>query len=110
MPVVLILSFLGPYALAGSSVSKGVYFLGTALAMGLLGYFMKKNKYPIAPVVLGLILGKMFEEQFRRGVKLGGGNFSRFYTSPICWFFIMLVVFIVTSIVLKNRKSKKNNA
>ena len=30
--------------------------------------------------------------------------------SPICWFFIMLVVFIVTSIVLKNRKSKKNNA
>ena len=110
MPVVLILSFLGPYALAGSSVSKGVYFLGTALVMGLAGYVMKKNKYPIAPVVLGLILGKMFEEQFRRAVKLGGGTFSRFYTSPICWFFIMLVVCIVTSVVLKNRKRRADNA
>lgn len=110
MPVVLILSFLGPYALAGSSVSKGVYFLGTALGMGILGYFMKKNQYPIAPVVLGLILGEMFEEQFRRGVKLGGGTFSRFYTSPICWFFIALVVCIVGSVVLKNRKRGKANA
>lgn len=42
MPIILILSFLGPYALAGTSVSKGVYFLGTALFMGLIGYFMKK--------------------------------------------------------------------
>lgn len=104
MPVILVLSFLGPYALAGSSVSKGVYFLGTALVMGLLGYFLKKHEYPIAPVVLGLILGGMFEEQFRRAVKLGGGNFSRFYTSPICWFFIFLVVCIVGSVVMKDRK------
>ena len=110
MPVVLILSFLGPYALAGSSVSKGVYFLGTALGMGILGYFMKKNNYPVAPVVLGLILGEMFEEQFRRGMKLGGGTFSRFYTSPICWFFIALVVLIVGSVVLKSRKKEKSNA
>lgn len=105
MPVVLILSFLGPYALAGSSVSKGVYFLGTALVMGLIGYVMKKNDYPIAPVVLGLILGGMFEEQFRRGMKLGGGTLSRFYTSPICWLFMLLVVLIIASTVIRNRKS-----
>lgn len=108
MPVVLLLSFLGPYALAGSSVSKGVYFLGTSLVMGLLGYCLKKNDYPISPVVLGLILGRMFEEQFRRGVKLGGGTLERFYTSPICWFFILLVVVLVISTVMKNRKEKKN--
>ncbi len=76
----------------------------------LLGYFMKKNNYPVAPVVLGLILGEMFEEQFRRGMKLGGGTFSRFYTSPICWFFIALVVLIVGSVVLKSRKKEKSNA
>ena len=71
---------------------------------------MKKNNYPVAPVVLGLILGEMFEEQFRRGMKLGGGTFSRFYTSPICWFFIALVVLIVGSVVLKSRKKEKSNA
>lgn len=106
MPIVLVLSFLGSYALAGSSISKGIYFLGTALVMGLVGYFMKKNNYPIAPVVLGLILGKMFEEQFRRAVKLGGGTLSRFYTSPICWGFFLLVVVMIVSTVMKNRKKE----
>lgn len=108
MPVVLLLSFVGSYALAGSSVSKGIYFLGTALVMGLVGYVMKKNKYPIAPIVLGLILGSMFEEQFRRGVKLGAGTMSRFYTSPICWAFFLLAVAIVVSTVLNNRKRAKS--
>ena len=109
MPIVLILSFIGPYALCGSSISKGVFFVGTALFMGVVGYFMKKNGYPLAPIVLGRILGSMFEEQFRRGVKLGGGNFSRFYTSPICWFFIILSVLIVVSTVVRHRKAKKND-
>ena len=108
MPLILILSFLGPYALAGSSISKGVCCIGTAVIMGLLGYFMKKNQYPIAPVVLGLILGEMFEEQFRRAVKLGGGTLSRFYTSPICWVFILLVVVIIASTVMRNRREGKN--
>lgn len=109
MPIVLILSFIGPYALCGSSVSKGVFFVGTALFMGIVGFVMKKNKYPLAPIVLGLILGSMFEEQFRRGVKLGGGNFSRFYTSPICWFFVILSVIIVVSTIVKRRKAAKGN-
>lgn len=106
MPVVLILSFIGPYALAGSSISKGIYYVGIALFMGLIGFFVKKNKYPIAPIVLGLILGGMFEEQFRRGVKLGAGTLSRFYTSPICWIFIALSVVVVVSTIIKNRKQQ----
>ena len=107
MPVVLILSFIGSYAIAGTSISKGIFNRGTALFMGLFGYVMKKNDYPIAPVVLGLILGGMFEEQFRRAVKLGAGTLSRFYTSPICWFFILLAVIIIVSTVLKRSKERK---
>jgi len=108
MPIVLILSFVGPYALAGSSISKGVFYVGTALFMGLVGYVAKKNEYPIAPIVLGLILGGMFEEQFRRGVKLGAGTLSRFYTSPICWFFIALSIIVVVSTIIRNRKKQND--
>lgn len=110
MPLVLILSFIGSYALAGTSVSKGVFNLGTALFMGVFGYLMKRDNYPIAPVVLGLILGGMFEEQFRRAVKLGAGTMSRFYSSPICWFFVLLAVLIIVSTIVKRRKENKANA
>ena len=109
MPVVLILSFIGSYAIAGTSISKGVFNLGTALFMGFFGYIMKKNEYPIAPVVLGLILGGMFEEQFRRAIKLGAGTLSRFYTSSICWIFILLAIAIIVSTILKRRKERKQN-
>lgn len=104
MPVVLVLSFIGPYALAASSISKGIYYIGTAFVMGLVGYFMKKDHYPIAPIVLGLILGGMFEANFRRGVKLGGGGLSRFYTSPICWFFVLLAAGMLVATVIRNHK------
>ena len=108
MPLVLMLSFIGAYALAGASVAKGVFNVGTALFMGLVGYALKKNKYPLAPVVLGFILGGMFEEQFRKAVKLGAGTMERFTSSWICWVFTALALAIVVSSVVKNRKEKKN--
>jgi len=110
MPIVLMLSFIGAYALAGASVAKGIYNIITALLMGLVGYVLKKNKYPIAPIVLGFILGGMFEEQFRKAVKLGAGTMNRFVSSPICWIFTLLSLAIVVSTVIKNKKEEKKNA
>lgn len=106
MPVVLLLSFVGSYALAGASIETGLFNVGTALGMGVLGYVMKKNGYPVAPIVLGLILGGMFEEQFRKAMKLGRGTMERFTSSPICWVFFLLSVAIVVSQVVGRRKEK----
>jgi len=105
MPIVLILSFIGSYALAGSSIAKGVFNVGTALFMGIVGNIMKKNQYPIAPIVLGLILGGLFEDQFRRAMKLGAGTMSRFTSSPICWVFTLLAVAIVVSTLMSRKKT-----
>ena len=111
MPIVLILSFIGSYALAGASIAKGVFNVGTALFMGLVGYEMKKNGYPLAPIVLGFILGGMFEENFRKAMKLGAGTMERFISSPICWIFTLLSVAVVASSIIKNKKdAKANNA
>ncbi len=107
MPIVLVLSFIGSYALAGSSISTGLFNIGTALFMGLVGYTMKKHDYPVAPIVLGLILGGMFEEQFRKAMKLGRGTLERFYTSPICWVFFLMSVAIVASQIISHIKANK---
>lgn len=104
LPLILILSFIGAYAIAGQATAVGIYNLGIALVMGLIGYFLKRDGYPIAPIVLGLILGGMFEENFRRAVKLAGGNYLTFFTKPICLLFIALsILSIVLPIIAKKR-------
>ena len=104
MPIILILSFIGAYAIAGQATGVAIYNMGIALAMGLIGYFLKRDGYPIAPIVLGLILGGMFEENFRRAVKLAGGNYLVFFTKPICLLFIAFSVLSVVLPILAKRK------
>ncbi len=104
MPIVLILSLVGSYALAGASVVKGLFNVGVTLLFGVVGYVFKKENYPMVPIVLGIILGRMFEEQFRRAVKLGAGTMARFTTSPICWVFIAISVIMVVSTIISNKK------
>lgn len=106
LPLVLILSFIGSYAIAGQATAVGIYNMGIALAMGLIGYVLKRNDFPIAPIVLGLILGGMFEENFRRAVKLAGGNYFTFFTKPICLLFIAAALFsIIFPVMTRKRKS-----
>ncbi len=95
IPMILILSLIGSYAIQGQAILAATFDMGVALVLGILGYVLKKGEYPIAPIVLGLILGGMFEENFRRAVKLAGGNYGVFFTKPIALFFIALAVISV---------------
>lgn len=104
LPLVLILSYVGSFAVAGQAVTTGIYYMGISLVMGIIGYFLKKDGYPIAPIVLGLILGGMFEENFRRAVKLAGGNYLTFFTKPICWIFILIAVAVIVIPAMKKRR------
>ena len=107
LPLILILSFIGAYAVAGQATAVGMFNLGTALFMGLVGYFLKKDNYPIAPIVLGLILGGMFEENFRRAVKLAGGNYLVFFTKPICLLFIGFSILSIALPAIKQRRERR---
>jgi putative tricarboxylic transport membrane protein len=104
IPIILVLSLIGSYAIQGQAILSAIFDMGVALALGILGYFLKKGGYPIAPIVLGLILGGMFEENFRRAVKLAGGNYFVFFTKPIAILFIALAIFSVALPLLKKRK------
>ena len=106
LPLILILSFIGAYAIAGQATSVGIYNLGIALVMGLVGYYLKRDGYPIAPIVLGLILGGMFEENFRRAVKLAGGDYLVFFTKPICLLFMALSILSIVLPIIAKKKGK----
>jgi len=104
IPIILVLSLIGSYAIQGQAILSAIFDMGVALALGIFGYFLKKGGYPIAPIVLGLILGGMFEENFRKAVKLAGGNYFVFFTKPIAILFIALAIFSVALPLLKKRK------
>jgi len=59
LPIILLFCVLGSYALNSSYLD-----IGTMLVMGLLGFVLERRKIPLAPVVLGLILGPVLEERF----------------------------------------------
>jgi putative tricarboxylic transport membrane protein len=74
------------------------------LLFGLIGYPLRKMKYPDAPLILGLILGPMLDENLRRGLILNEGSLVPFFSRPIS---IILIVFILMTLFSRNHFLKQ---
>lgn len=88
MPVIAVLSVIGSYAL-----NIRMFDLITMYVFGLIGYFLSKQDYPAAPVILGLILGPMVDENLRRTLQTSGGSFAPFYTRPLSIIILILIAY-----------------
>jgi putative tricarboxylic transport membrane protein len=98
---ILVLSMLGVYSLKNS-----VFDLWLLLGIGVLGFGMRQFEYPVAPLVVGLILGPMAEEQFRRAYAIAQGDLSVFVTQPISAALLILAIScVVGPFLLKKRKA-----
>ncbi len=77
--------------------NPSVFELGMLLAFGVLGYAMRIFGYPIAPVVVGLILGPLAEQQLRRALAISQGDVTVLFTSPVAA--VLLVIAAAALIV-----------
>ncbi|MDQ8193307.1 tripartite tricarboxylate transporter permease [Coraliomargarita sp. SDUM461004] len=75
---ILILSLVGAFALRNNLADVWL-----ALAFGVLGYALRRGGYPVAPLLLALILGPLAEENLRRALILSGGDYAIFIQRPI---------------------------
>lgn len=97
MPLVATLSFVGVYA-----VNNSTFDLLLMTGFGLLGFLMRKTGFPLAPAILGLVLGGLMEVNLRRALSLSNGDWSVFFASPITLIFWgMTVLSLVAPIVIK---------
>lgn len=87
LAAVVVFSVVGAYALNNSLFD--VYVM---LAFGLVGYFLESKRIPLAPLILGLILGELVERKLRTGLISSGGDFTPMFTRPICIGLIALLV------------------
>jgi putative tricarboxylic transport membrane protein len=88
-PVIVLLSCIGAYAVHNTTLD--IWLL---LVYGLIGYALKKLKYPLAPLVVALVLGDMTEEALRQSLILSGGSLAIFFTRPIAAGFMVVSLFL----------------
>ena len=78
MPLILIFCVVGSFA-----INNSVFGVGTMLVMGVVGYVMEENGFPIAPAILGLVLGGMIEANFLTSMMKADGQFMGFFERPV---------------------------
>ncbi|PLR82427.1 transporter [Bacillus canaveralius] len=99
IPIIIAISIFGVYAV---QVSTNDLLL--LLACGVLGYFFSKNDFPIAPLVLGLVLGPMIENNLRRALTISNGDYGIFFDRPISLAFLLVTaLWLVVPMILKMR-------
>ena len=77
-PVIFSLCLIGPYAL-----SQRLFDVYVMMAFGILGFLMRMMRYPMAPLILGIILGGMIDQNLRRGLVLFERDPTAILTRPI---------------------------
>jgi putative tricarboxylic transport membrane protein len=87
---ILVFATLGAYSLHQSVVD-----LATLYVFGVLGFVMRRWGFPVAPAVIGLILGPLAESQFRRALAISQGDPSVFFTHPISAALLALTALLV---------------
>jgi putative tricarboxylic transport membrane protein len=91
MPIVAVLCVIGAYALQGTIFD--VYLM---IACGLVGYLLKRSNFPIAPLIIGLVLGPIGDGELRRAIMSSEGNFfATFMHHPIAIGLILLALWQV---------------
>jgi putative tricarboxylic transport membrane protein len=84
---VVVFSVVGSYAIRNSFFD--VWVMGV---FGLIGFFLESKRVPLGPLILGLILGPMLEENLRIGLIKSSGDWTPFFTRPICIGLILVLL------------------
>jgi TctA family transporter len=91
MPTILLFCIVGAFAVTNSSL--GVILI---LCFGVIAFVMEENGFPIAPVILGAVLGKMLEENLVTSLIKSDGDMLLFFTRPIAMWLAAATLIIVT--------------
>jgi putative tricarboxylic transport membrane protein len=100
-PIIFALCFLGAF-----SLSNSVYDMLVALLFGVLGYFLRKHGFPVAPVILGVILGPLTERELGKALIISHGDWLTLLRSPIAVFFYGISILSVSYSLLRLRRDR----
>src|SRR6187455_2384460 len=89
-PVIVVICAIGAY-----TVHNNMFDVYMMVLFGIVGYFFKKLRYPLAPLVLALVLGDMAETAFRQSMLLSGGNVGIFWSNGLVGSIMTLAIVLL---------------
>jgi putative tricarboxylic transport membrane protein len=95
MPIVFVLCTLGAYA-----ITSRVFDIWVMLGVGVICFFLRRNGFPVAPFVLGVVLGDIVDKSLRRGLVISDGDLTPFFARPIAG---MLAAIVILTVLLQFR-------
>ncbi len=98
MPVVFVLCVIGSYA-----IQQRMFDVWVMVIFGILGFVLRQMKYPMAPLVLGIVLGDIFDKSFRRSWVINDGDFSFYFSRPIC---VLLMLLCLLTLLMSFRPTR----
>ena len=78
MPIILLFCIVGSFA-----INNSVFGVGLMLVFGVVAFVLEENGFPVAPAILGVVLGAMLEENFITSMIKADGSPAVFFTRPI---------------------------
>lgn len=106
IPIILMFCVVGSFA-----INNTVFGISVMLVMGVLAYIMESNGFPVAPTILGIVLGTMLESNFMSSMIKADGEFSGFFSRPIAATLgvIVILIWIVPLVRLISRLVRKTS-
>lgn len=89
MPIILVFCIIGAY-----SMTNTIFSVWLMLGMGILGWLMEENGIPVAPLVLGIVLGPMVQENFLTSMIKSDGGILAFFDRPLAGTFGVITLLI----------------
>ena len=103
--IILVMSLVGIY-----SVNTSFFDVSVALIFGILGYLLLKFDWPIVNLVMGVVLGGIFEQRLREGLSNSGGNPLVFLERPIsCAIIVATILTVIIPLYMDHRRAMKSN-
>jgi len=104
-PIILLTSLVGAY-----SVSNNMFSVVLVVIFGVIGFVMKELDLPVAPLVLGIVLGPLFEKSLVQTSALGQGSFFILLESPIAVVVLVLAVVLAAGPSVGRRIHERRSA
>ncbi|MFT5700228.1 MAG: putative tricarboxylic transport membrane protein [Desulforhopalus sp.] len=102
-PLIAVLAFIGVY-----SVVSNPFDLYMIIGLGLFGWILKKMGFSLAPVILGVVLGGLFEDNLRRALSISGGDWKVLIqsSSSIAIYILTVLILFVPPLYVRIKKSR----